>query len=136
MSITDFYDISSKKMSKDSNKFSIKRRLNAFVFAFEGFIFFFKSVHNAWIHLFAAILTVVAGFLYELNAIEWLWVLSAIAIVFITEMINTAIEKVVDLNTSEFHLLAKQAKDIAAAAVLTACVYAIVVALIIFIPKF
>ena len=123
-------------MSEGSEKFSVKRRMKAFVYAFNGIKYFFRHVQNAPLHALAAVVTVSAGFLVNISVNDWLWITSAIALVFISEMINTAIEKVVDLSTSEIHPLAKQAKDIAAGAVLLACVYAVIVGLFIFLPHF
>ncbi|MEX1001660.1 MAG: diacylglycerol kinase family protein [Crocinitomicaceae bacterium] len=117
-------------------KFSIRRRIKAFKFAFSGIFYFFKTVHNSWVHLLATALVIIAGCYFNITATDWLWVLSAIFLVFIAELLNTAIEKVVDLTSPNTHELAKRSKDLAAAAVLLAAVFAIIVGVIIFIPYF
>lgn len=91
--------------------------------------------YNFWFHLPAAALVVLVGFWLGVSVGEWLWLVQAIFMVLITETLNTAIEKSVDLATQEQHPLAAKAKDLAAGAVLLSAVYALIVALIIFLPK-
>lgn len=93
------------------------------------------SENNARIHLLASIVVISAGIYVELSAYEWLWIALAIALVWILEAINTAIEALVDLASPDFHPLAGKAKDIAAAAVLIASIFAVIVGIIIFFPK-
>lgn len=87
------------------------------------------------IHFAAGILVSAAGFIFGLSAIEWCIILLLIAGVITLEMVNTAIEKTVDLVTKEYKPLAKAAKDIAAGAVLIYSIAAVVIGFIIFIPK-
>lgn len=93
------------------------------------------SENNARIHLLASIVVILTGIYVELSAQEWLWIALAIALVWILEAINTAIEALVDLASPDFHPLAGKAKDIAAAAVLIASIFAVIVGIIIFFPK-
>jgi diacylglycerol kinase len=67
---------------------------------------------------------------------EWCWIIIAIALVFITEMLNTSIEFLTDLVSPNYHPLAKNTKDVAAGAVLVAAIIAIILGLMIFLPKF
>lgn len=76
-----------------------------------------------------------AGFWFEVSPTEWVALVTAIGLVFVTEMINTAVERTVDLVTSEKHPLARQAKDLAAGAVLIAAITSVVIAVFIFGPK-
>ncbi|GAB3071472.1 hypothetical protein GCM10027156_24460 [Salinicoccus sesuvii] len=69
-----------------------------------------------------------------IERIEWVFIVSAIFMVLIAEAFNTSIEAAVDLTTSTYHPLAKAAKDAGAAAVLLSSLYAVIVALIIFLP--
>ena len=62
-------------------------------------------------------------------------VLIVIALVIVSEIFNTAIEKVVDLYTREYNEIARIAKDVSAFAVLTSCIFALAVGIIIFVPK-
>ena len=87
------------------------------------------------VHSLLAILVILAGLFFSISKIEWLFVLLCIAGMFSLEMLNTAIEKAVDLVTVEYHPLAKIAKDLAAGAVLVYTVYSIIVGMIVFLPK-
>lgn len=121
---------------KESRPFSFKRRIKSFQFAFEGLATFFKTQPNAWIHLFAAMLVCVAGFYFQLNKLEWFMVIIAIALVFITEMLNTAIEFLCDKVEPSIDPQIKRIKDISAAAVLLSAIIACMIGGIVFIPKF
>ncbi|CDZ99975.1 Undecaprenol kinase [Jeotgalicoccus saudimassiliensis] len=74
--------------------------------------------------------------LVNITAVEWLFIITAIFLVLITEVLNSAIEYTVDLVTGDYHILARYAKDIAAAAVLLASIYAVIVGMVILIPYF
>ncbi len=113
----------------------MKKRLNSFKFALAGIKALFLTEANAKIHLFAAVLVVATGFLLSFSWIEWITIIFAIAFVFVTEAINTAMEATVDLVTVDIHPLAKKAKDIAAGAVLMAVVAAILIGILIIYPK-
>lgn len=77
---------------------------------------------------------IACGFYFNISEIEWLFVISAIFIVLIVETLNTALEYAVDLTTDEYNILAKYAKDVAACAVVLACIYAVVIGFTVFIP--
>jgi diacylglycerol kinase len=83
----------------------------------------------------AAILVIGLGLNFGLSTVEWCLVTIAISIVMITEGINTAIERCVDLASPEWHPLAKDAKDIAAGSVLIASLCAAIIGFITFLPK-
>lgn len=87
------------------------------------------------IHLSLGLLVILAGVFFSISRMEWLFVLLCIAGMFTLEILNTAIEKTVDLVTDEYHPLAKVAKDLAAGAVLVYTVYSIIVGMIVFLPK-
>lgn len=106
----------------------------SFRYAFSGIIAAFDE-QNMKIHGFATIVVVVCGFLTGLNLLEWLILILTIALVIGAEMINTAIENVVDLASPDVHPLAKKAKDIAAGAVLLFAIASVIIGLIIFLPK-
>lgn len=110
-------------------------RLQSFRYAFQGIATLLKTQPNARIHLASAILACTTGALCSLSSDEWCHLAIAIAIVWITEAINTAIEFVTDLASPNFHELAKKAKDVAAAAVLLAALNAIVIGVIVFAPR-
>lgn len=87
------------------------------------------------IHFGVGFLTVAFGFIFKIENYEWLTLVIVIGFVFILEIINTAIETLVDLYTEEYHHLAKVAKDTAAGAVMVAAIMSVCVGLIIFLPK-
>ena len=88
-----------------------------------------------FIHVLMTLLVVVCGIVLELNFQEWLLCIILIGLVIATELINTAIEAVVDLACPEIHPLAKTAKDTAAAAVFVFALTALLCGLFLFVPK-
>lgn len=111
-----------------------RKYLRSFGYAIEGTITASKE-QNFKSHVVSAIIVMLAGYLTGLSRIEWYIVLLLIALMFALEMINTAIERVVDLASPEIHPLAKQAKDIAAGAVLVFALFSAIIGLLIFLPK-
>lgn len=109
--------------------------MKSFLFAFKGLAYAFKTQLNFRIHCFFTVAAVVLGLYAQLNFSEWLWISLAIALVIILELINTAIEVLVDLISPEQNFKAGSIKDLSAAAVLVAGLFALVVGLIIFVPK-
>jgi diacylglycerol kinase len=115
--------------------YSLRARLSSFRYAFDGLISLFRNEPNATIHLVAAGVAVILGFILKINRIEWLLVSLVIGLVFLTELINSAIEKLSDVIEPGVNPDIKQVKDYAAAAVLISAVIAVIAAVIIFIPK-
>ena len=93
------------------------------------------SEQNFRFHVFAMVVVVVAGLLTGLTRIEWAIICIVIGLVLMAEMLNTAIEKVVDLASPDIHPLAKAAKDIAAGAVLVIALFSVIIGILSFIPK-
>lgn len=116
-------------------KFSLSNRLKSFSYAFNGLKILIKEEHNARIHLFVAIVVVMAGFVFKISVNEWFAVLFAIGFVMTVEIINTAIENMADIVSPEKDKRIKKIKDLSAAAVLISALTALVIGLIIFIPK-
>jgi undecaprenol kinase len=104
------------------------------MYAAQGFLYVVKHEQNMQIHLVISIIILVAAYLLQLPQVHWLILLLVIAGMFSLEIMNTAIERTVDLVTEDFHPLAKRAKDIAAAAVFVYCLFAVVIGFILFIP--
>jgi diacylglycerol kinase (ATP) len=113
----------------------MRKRIQSFGYAFRGIKTVFLSEINMKIHIFITVLVVICGFVFTISLTEWMFCLLCIAIVTGAEMMNTAIEKVVDLASPEQHPLAGKAKDIAAGAVLLCAIISVIIGLIIFIPK-
>ena len=113
----------------------IKRFIKSFGYAVEGLKYAFKYEQNILAHTFATILVIIFGFVFNISFTEWLILLLIIGLVIATELINTSIEAVVDLITLEKHPVAKVAKDTAAAAVMVFALIAVLIGVIIFVPK-
>lgn len=108
----------------------------SFKYAFEGIVTTIKEERNMFIHFLIAIIVVITGVYVRLSLNEWLICLLLFALVFSLELINTAIENTVDLVTTKKNKKAKLAKDAAAGAVLIAAIFASIIGIIIFLPKF
>lgn len=118
-----------------SQKFSISQRLKSFTYAFNGLKILLKEEHNTRIHLLAAILVVIAGVVLKISPVEWIAIVFAIGFVITTETINSSIENIADFISPAKHEKIKKIKDLAAAGVLISAVTALLVGLIIFLPK-
>ena len=125
-------------MDSQDNKRKWKNRelIASLEFALTGIFTAFKEERNMRKHALSAILAIVAGFLFRISATEWLFLLLSVSLVIAFEIMNSALENVVDL-ASDYHLsmLAKNAKDMAAGAVLVISGFALVTGLMIFVPK-
>ncbi len=108
------------------------RFLRGFVHAGRGIITALKDQRNLKIHLLATILVVAAGLYFPIQSTEWLILVLTIGLVWIAELLNSALEYLTDLITKDRHPLARKAKDVSAGAVLAAAVIAIVIAFMIF----
>jgi diacylglycerol kinase len=116
-------------------EFSIGKVMHSFGFAFNGLKILFREEHNSWIHLLSSISIIIAGFYYKLSGNEWLAIVIVIGSVFMAEIINTAIENLSDFVSPEKSEQIKRIKDLSAAAVLMSAFAAIIVGLIVFLPK-
>ncbi|MFS9231121.1 diacylglycerol kinase [Streptococcus australis] len=125
-------------MDSQDNKRKWKNRelIASLEFALTGIFTAFKEERNMRKHALSAILAIVAGFLFGISVTEWLFLLLSVSLVIAFEIMNSALENVVDL-ASDYHfsMLAKHAKDMAAGAVLVISGFALVTGLIIFVPK-
>jgi undecaprenol kinase len=117
---------------KDNKQANIKKFMNSFSFAFQGILLVIKDEQNMRFHLVMSIIVFIFAFALSIPKFEILILLILIGIVMSLEMINTAIERTVDLVTPDFHPLAKQAKDAAAGAVLIFSIITVIVGLLIF----
>ena len=107
----------------------------SFGYAFEGIFTCIRNERNMKIHVAVTLLVIIAGFVLGLSITEWCICLGLFGLVMALELVNTAVEAVVDLVTAKRHPLAKIAKDTAAGAVLIAAIMAAVIGLLIFVPK-
>ena len=120
---------------KEKKAWSLVRRAQSFSHAFRGIRLFFVTTPNAWIHIFAALVVVIAGFYFEVSPFEWLALVLVMGLVLVAEAFNTAIEIDMNLTSPQFHPYARDTKDVAAGAVLLSALTAVAVGLIVFLPK-
>lgn len=120
---------------KGKRKYQTIGLLHSFKHAAVGLAAVIKEERNMKIHLFLGLIVVVFGFVFEISRMEWILVILSIGGVISLEAVNSAIERVVDLVTEEYHPLAKNAKDMAAAAVFLFAIVTIIVGVLIFVPK-
>jgi diacylglycerol kinase len=106
--------------------------VKSFGHAFNGIRVAIREQRNLKVQATIAALTLVAGFYFDIPSVEWCVILLTIALVMALEMVNSALENVVDLITRDQHPLAGKAKDIAAGAVFFASIIATVIGAIIF----
>lgn len=112
-----------------------KNILSSFGYAFSGLFTAIRQERNLKIHLCFIILVTIVGAILKLSKAEWIICILLFGLVVSAELINTAIETVVDLASPEIHNLAKQAKDIASSAVLVLAITSVIIGIIIFLPK-
>ncbi len=120
----------------EKKPFSITDRLLSFSYAWQGIISFFRSEHNARIHLAGTVVATCLSILLKISVIETVAIVIVIGLVWITELINTAIENTMDHISTAPNPSVKVIKDLAAASVLVAAIIALITGCIIFIPKF
>jgi len=118
-----------------NGKFKNRKHTISFKRALEGIILAYKTQPNLKIIIFFTLLTFFLSYFLKLNYLEWLIVTFTVVIVFIAEMVNTSIEAMVDLITTEYREDAKVAKDISSGMVLMAVISSVITGLFIFLPK-
>lgn len=113
----------------------MKKLIESFKFAIQGIGYAINTQRNMKIHFTLALVVILLGFWYHITPSEWSVLLLTISMVVTTEMVNTAIEKTIDLVTEEYKVLAKISKDVAAGAVFVSSVVAVIIGVIIFYGK-
>jgi undecaprenol kinase len=116
-------------------RMKVSRFLRSFKFATEGILEALKREQNIRFHFRAAIVVLVAAAWTGLSLMEWIVIILLISGMISAELFNSALERTVDLSTAELHPLAKQAKDMAAGAVLVFASASAIIGLLIFLPK-
>ena len=124
-------------ISRDERKKEkgIKKFVNSFSYPIKGLKYAYRNEQNLAVDVGIALIVVIFGFIFKVNKYEWAILALTIGLVISCELMNTAIEATVDLVTEEYHPLAKVAKDTSAAAVFIFAIVAVIVGLIIFLPK-
>lgn len=116
-------------------KYGLRRFLNSFIYSFQGLKYTYRYEQSMAVHILITLVVVVLGIVLKISTVEWFVCLILIALVIASELINTAIEAVVDLASPKIDPLAKIAKDTASAAVFILSLASFICGLIIFIPK-
>jgi diacylglycerol kinase len=116
-------------------KANIIRFVRGFIFAFDGILHVAQSERNMRVHVVIAVGCVLLGIFLRLSPLEWAVIALAMSGVFTSEMVNTAVESLIDLASPDHHHLAKIAKDAAAGAVLVNAIFAAIAGVVIFGPK-
>lgn len=112
-----------------------KKLRHSFKYAINGIKLCFDNEQNMLVHFSVATMVIICGIIFKLSKIEWIICLLLIGIVFMMELLNTAIENVCDLVTNEENKYVKVAKDTAAGSVLVISIVSAIIGLMIFIPK-
>lgn len=121
-------------MSKQ-RKFSLRERRKSFQYAIDGMVAFFRTENNAWLHLFGTVIVILLAAWVKVSRMETVFLVIVTGLVWVAELFNTAIEKIVDIISPDHHPRAKYIKDVAAGAVLVMAITALITGGIIFIPK-
>lgn len=119
----------------DENSHRRQKLTSSFANAWQGIVACFVEERNIKIHFLVAVLVMIFGFILQISVTEWCLCFVLFGLIMGLELVNTAVESVVDLVTEEWRPLARRAKDCAAGAVLIAAIWAAVVGGIIFFPK-
>jgi len=122
-------------MKEEKDKFSLLKRLHSFKYAINGLKILIQEEHNSRVHIFVAFITICCGFYFKISNLEWISLVFAIILVITVEIINSSIENICDFISPHKHDAIKKVKDLAAASVLITVIGAVIIGLIIFIPK-
>lgn len=123
-------------MESKGKKLKSKNVFQSFKYAFSGLKYGFINTKNLHIDLIFIVAVIICGFVFKIHFVEWAILLGCISLVVSLELVNTAIEEVVNLASPDIHPLAKASKDVAAGAVLFSAIMTSIVGIIIFLPKF
>ncbi len=120
--------MSLKSKDKRTFKGSVKNCL-------DGISYVTKNEKNFKREIALGIIALILSYILKIDKIEFIIILTMICLVLTAEIINTAIERTVDLVTKEYHELARIAKDVSAGSVLVTSIFSLIIGIIIFIPK-
>lgn len=119
----------------DIQRLKIGARVKSFLFAVQGILTVVRTAPNTWYMALATVVTTAVGLWLGVSVLEWCFLATAITLVWVTEIMNSAVEFLVDLASPELHPLAQKAKDAAAGAALLAVLFSIVIAALVLGPK-
>lgn len=113
----------------------MKSEIKSFTYAWNGILYAIRSEKHMRFHLLATILVVIAGWFFNINTTEWCLIILCIGGVCMAELFNTAFEQLVNLVSPQHNLIAGRVKDVAAGAVLIFSIAALIIGLVVFVPK-
>ena len=122
-------------MKNYPKKFSLKGLAKSFKNAFRGFSVLLKNEYNLYIQIGFAVAAVFAGFIFKISFVEWAIQTTSIGLVIFSELVNTAIEKTMDLVQPDYSEKVRDIKDLAGATVLFTVGIALFAAAFIYLPK-
>ena len=121
-------------MNTESNFFL--NRIQSVKYAAKGFWILITSENSIIAQVIIGIIMTIFGFIMQLSATEWMFQLFSIGLVLVAESLNTAIEKIADFIHPNYHKQIGRVKDISAGAAFFAAIFAVIIGLIIYLPKF
>lgn len=124
-----------REVKKEKNVWRKVLRAQRFIDAFRGLYVLSKTTKHLFVHMVVGLVVIFFGFYFQVSEIEWMMLVFAIGLVLVSEAFNTAIEIDIDLTSPEYHPYARDTKDVSAAAVLLSALVAVVIGLIVFLPK-
>src|SRR3989304_713352 len=107
----------------------------SFNFAIDGLVYVLRTQRNMRIHFLAAAAVLMLSLIVGVESTQFILLVFAVSMVIASELVNTAIEAVIDVTTTSFDPMAKIAKDVAASAVLVSALNAAIIGYLIFYPK-
>ena len=120
---------------EEKEKFSLKKRIKSFTYAFSGIIKSIKNEHNIRIHILLLIVAIIIAMMLKINYLEWCLLFIVIAMVITAELFNSAIEKLSDIVNPDWNKKVMLLKDYSAGAVLVTAIVSLIVGCLIFVPK-
>jgi len=121
---------------KDPKDNFIVDRIKSVSYALKGLVYLIKTENSIKVQLFVSALMTVLGFIFNITDIEWIVQILCTALVLTAESLNTAVEKIANFIHPDYHKKIGVIKDVAAGAVAFAAIFAMLIGLIIYIPKF
>ena len=124
-----------QELRNKSKHKGIKHYFYSTKYSIEGLLYAYKNEKSLWMHGFCSIIAICLGIIFKITLVQWSMILISLGIILAIELLNTAIEAVVDMITLEYHPLAKIAKDCGSAATFVAVLIGLIISGFIFIPK-
>lgn len=124
------------QVSRNKSKYKgFKAFLYRFKYSFDGLVYAYKNEQSIWIHAVCSFVGIILGILLRITRTQWNILLITLAVILSIELLNTAIEAVVDMVTPEYNKLAKVAKDCGSAATFVVSITGAIISATIFIPR-